>query len=173
MATTKRAQYRFVVKETGEQAREIREGVVDLVADAFLMAERCDRTPVHKRPLQDPDFLALDLGPGLSVDEAQQVADFLNDRVQYVSITRFGDAEDAARDVKQSERVQRIDLERLSVAFTILKEKLAANDVPGAIEELPALQSIIGDLINEWSKANAMSQAILDAFGKGEGHDAS
>jgi hypothetical protein len=132
------------------------------------MAEPCDRTPVHERPLQDPDFLALDLGPGLSVEAAQEVADFLNDRVQYLSITRFGDAEDAARDVSFSDRVREIDFERLSAAVTDLKETLAGQGMEGAIGSLEAVESICADVIRGWSKAITMSQEILNKFGQEE-----
>lgn len=172
MATTKRAQYRFVVKEGPSFMREIREGVLEPVSDAFITAEPCGREPVGERPLKDTDFLSFDLGPGLSVDHAQQVADFLNEHVQYVAITQFGDAEDAARDVRLSERTQGINLERFSMVVGDLKEKLAVGDVPAAIEEMASVQSVIGDLIADWSKALAMAQEILGKFGEGRDRDA-
>jgi len=172
MATTKRAQYLFVVKEGPSFMREIREGVLEPVSALFIAAEPCGRELVHERPLEDPDFLSFDLREGMSQDEAQKIADFMNEHLLYVAITRFGDAEDAARDVKQSERVQRIDLERFSIVTTMLKEKLAANDVPGAVEAMKAVESVIMDLINEWSKAIVRSKAILDAFGEGGDRDA-
>ena len=172
MATTKRAQYRFVIKEGPELTREPREGVIEMNYPPFIVAEPCDRTPVKDRPLQDDDLLSFELREGISLDEAQTISDFLNDHLRYVAITRFGDAKDAARDVKQSERVQGIELERLSMVTTMLKEKLAANDVPGAVDDLQAVESVIGKLVAEWSKALATSREILDAFGKDEGHDA-
>jgi hypothetical protein len=174
VATTKRAQYRFVVKEGPSFMREIREGVLEPVSDAFITAEPCGTEPVGQRPLKDPDFLSFDLGPGpgLSLDEAQRIADFLNEHVPYVAITRFGDAEDAARDVKQSERLRVIDLDRFSAVIAILKEKLAANDTPAAVEAVKAVESVMMDLINGWSKALVMSREILDAFGEGGDRDA-
>ena len=106
---------------------------------------------------------------GISPDEAQRIADFLNEHLLYVAITRFGDAEDAAMDVKQSEHLQRVDLHAVSAVITMLKEKLAANDVPAAVEAMKAVESVIEDLITDWSRAIVMSRAILRAFGKAGG----
>ncbi len=172
MATTKRAHYRFVVKEGPSFMREVREGVLEPVSDPFIAAEPCGIEPANERPLHDPDFLALDLGPGLSVGAAQEVADFLNDRVQYLSITRFGDAEDAARDVDFSDHVREIDFERLSAAVTELKETLAIQGLEGAIVSLEAVESVCADVIRGWSKAISMSREILNKFGQGEDPDA-
>lgn len=48
MATTKWARYKFVVKESATEAREIREGFIDIVADPFLVAEVFEaRKPPH------------------------------------------------------------------------------------------------------------------------------
>jgi hypothetical protein len=173
VATTKKAQYRFVIKESSERTHEPREGVLEMVYPPFILAEPCGTEPVGERPLKDPDFLSLDLAPGLSLDEAQRVADFLNDHLLSVAITRFGDAEDAARDVKQSERLQVIDLDRFSAVIAILKGKLAANDAPAAVEAVKAVESVMMDMINGWSKALVMSREILDAFGEGGERDAS
>ncbi len=171
VATTKRAQYRFVVKEGSQRIREVREGVLRSFYDPFISTEPGGTEPIHERPLEGPDFLSFDLVEGISLDEAQRIAAFLNEHLLYVAITRFGDAEDAARDVKQSERLQRIDLDRFSVAIAILKEKLVANDVPGVVEAMKAVESVIVDLIKDWSKAIAMCREILDAYGEGGGHD--
>ena len=171
MATTKRARYLFVVKEGPTFMREIREGVLQPVSDPFITADPCGTEPVGERPLKDPDLLSFDLGPGTSLDEAQRIADFLNKHLLYVAITRFGDAEDAARDVKQSERIQRIDLERFSMVVGTLREKLAVGDVPAAVEAMTSVQSAIADIVSGWSKAIAMSREILAAFGGGD-HDA-
>jgi hypothetical protein len=172
MATTKRAQYRFVVKEGPTFMREVREGVLEPVSDPFITAEPCGTEPVHERPLIDPDFLSFDLGPGTSFDQAQQVADFLNNHVQWVAITRFGDPEDAAREVSFSDRVREIDFERLSAAVTDLKETLAIHGLEGAIGSLEAVESVCADVIRGWSRALSMSQEILNKFGQGEDPDA-
>jgi hypothetical protein len=166
MATTKWARYRFVVKEGGTEAREVREGFIDLVADPFIVAEPCDKKPASEYPLQGGDFLALDLTPGTSLRRATEIADFLNHQVQYISITRFGDAEDALRDVRQSEHEQRIDLERFAMVIGTLHEKLKVNDVPGATDALKAVESVAGDLIVGWSKAVRISREVLSKFGQ-------
>jgi hypothetical protein len=168
MTTTKRAQYRFVVKEGPEHMCEVREGVLEPISDPFITAEPYGMEPVHERPLMSPDFLSFDLGPGTSLDEAERIADFLNSHVQYVAITRFGDAEDAARDVNFSDRVRQIDFERLSAAVSDLKETLACQSMQGALGSLEAVESICADVIRGWSKALSMSQEILNKFGKGE-----
>lgn len=172
MATTKRAQYRFVVKEGPTEAREVREGVVDIVADPFIVAEPYGTEPESEHPLQGSDFLSFDLKEGISLDEAEHIARFLNDRVLYIAITRFGDIEDARRDVRQSKHVQGIDQERFSMVISLLRDKLAAGDIPAAIEALTAVESVAGDLVREWAEAISRSQAILDAFGQSEDPDA-
>jgi hypothetical protein len=170
VATTKRAQYVFRVKEGSEHMFEPREAVLEMVPDVFIVAEPRGIEPASERPLKGPDFLSFDLREGISLDEAQRIADFLNEHLVDVGITRFGDAEDAARDVKQSEHVQRIELDRFSLVIAMLKEKLAANDVPAAVEDMKAVESVIGDLMVGWSKAIVRSREILDAFGGGD-HD--
>jgi hypothetical protein len=171
VATTKRAQYQFRVKEGPERLLEPREGVLEMFSDMFIVAESGGREPVSERPLKDPDFLSFDLREGSTLDEAQLIADFLNEHLLYVDITRFGDAEDAARDVRQSEHVRQIDLERFSMVVGTLREKLAVGDVPAAVEALTGVQSVIADIISGWSDAITKSREILGAFGEGGDHD--
>jgi hypothetical protein len=172
VATTKRAVYRFLVKEGPEHMCEVREGVLELASDPFITAEPCGTEPIGERPFRDPDFLSFDLIPGTSLDAAERIADFLNSHVQYVAITRFGDAEDAARDVTFSDRVREIDFERLSAAVTDLKVTLASQGMQGAIGSLEAVESICADVIRGWSKALSMSQEILNKFEQREDPDA-
>jgi hypothetical protein len=153
MATTKWARYRFVEKEGTTEAREVREGFIDLVADPYIVAEPCDTKPASEYPLEGGDFLAFELALGTSLRNAKQIADFLNDHVQYVSITRFGDAEDATRDVRQSEHEQHVDLERFAIVIRMLGDKLKGNDISGATADLKAVESVVGDLIKGWAKA--------------------
>jgi hypothetical protein len=170
MATTKSARYRFVVKEAPdfEKTWEPRDGVIDLIRTpvTFIMAEQCDRKPAAEYPLKNPDFLSLAPKEGTSVDEAQQIADFLNDHVEQVGITRFGDAEDSARYVRQSEREQKIDLGRFQMVLQMLRDKLEAQDITGATEALRPVESVVGDLITGWAKSVKMSREILDKFGQ-------
>ena len=55
------------------EAREVREGFVDLVADPYLVAEPCDRKPLSEYPLEGSDFLALDLREGTSMNKAEEI----------------------------------------------------------------------------------------------------
>jgi len=92
MATTKRARYQFVVKEAGiEKTSELREGVIDLTTTPvnFIVAEPCDKKQMFEYPLEGADFLSFDLAQETSFDEAQRIADFLNDHLEQVAITRF------------------------------------------------------------------------------------
>lgn len=168
MATTKWARYKFVVKESATEAREVREGFVDLVADPYLVAEPCDRKPLSEYPLERSDFLALDLREGTSMNKAQEIAAFLNANVSYLSITRFGDQEDAKRDVRQSAHVRTIDGERFAMVISMLAEKVEANDVSGMREALVAVKSVAADLLEGWARAVQLSDEILTKFGEDE-----
>jgi hypothetical protein len=159
MATTKWAHYKFVVKESATEAREIRDGFVDLVADPYLVAEPCDRKPQSEYPLEGSDFLALDLGEGTSMKKAQEIAAFLNANVSYLSITRFGDQDDPRRDVRQSAHVRTIDAERFATVIAMLAEKVGANDGGGVRG---------ADLLDGWAKALLLSDEILKKFGEDE-----
>ena len=171
MATTKWAHYKFVVKESTTKAREIREGFVDLVADPYLVAEPCDRKPSSEYPLEGPDFLSLDLVQGTSIRQAQEIAGFLNANVSYLSITRFGDREDAIRGVRQSAHERSVDAERFAMVVAMLAEKVEANNTAGIREALVAVQSVSADLLAGWDKALQLSNDILKTFGEDENPD--
>lgn len=168
MATAKSARCRFRVKESAPEAREIREGVIDFVADPFLTAECADDTPVSERPVEDPDFLAFGLPQGTSLEEAEQIARFLDDHIASVSIVRFGDVEDLSRDVDLSERARQIDFERLSNAVIELKQSLATQDRNDALDSLKAIESICANLIRGWADALKLAQGVLAKFGEGQ-----
>ncbi|MBZ5683352.1 MAG: hypothetical protein LAO24_25000 [Acidobacteriia bacterium] len=168
MATTKWARHKFVVKESATEAREIREGFVDLVADPYLVAEPCDSKPISEYPLEGSDFLALELIQGTSMKQAQDIAAFLNTNVSYLSITRFGDREDAIRDVRQSAHVRSIDAERFAMVVAMLAEKIQGNNAGEIHGALVAVQSVSADLLAGWSKALQLSDDILNAFGEDE-----
>jgi hypothetical protein len=171
MATTKRAQYLFRVSEF---APEIREGSVAgtlRIAPVPFISTEC-RGVGGEQDVLEGDLLGFDLQNGTSMEKAEEIADFLNENLLSIAITRFGDAEDAAREVKQSEHVREIDIERFSMVVGTLREKLALGDVPAAIEAMTAVQSVIAGIISGWSKANALSQEILDKFGEGGDRDA-
>ena len=86
MATTKQAVYRFKVKEG--------------LCDPFIVMEPAGREPTSERPLPDLDLAFFILREGISFEEAQRIADFLNSNLLYFAVTSFGDAEDSARDVR-------------------------------------------------------------------------
>jgi hypothetical protein len=156
------------VKESATEAREVREGFVDLVADAYLVAEPCDGKPLSEYPFEGPDFLSLDLGEGATITKAQDVAAFLNANVRCLAITRFGDAQDATRDVRNSRRANSIEADRFAMVVTMLKEKIEAGDAAGIKEALIAVQSVSVDLLDEWAKALQLSNKILEKFDDGD-----
>jgi hypothetical protein len=172
MATTKRAHYRFVVKEGSTEAREVREGVIDLIADPFIVAESRGREPASEHPFEGPDFLSFDLKVGTSLADAEGIAEFLTEHLQAIALTTFEDAQEVIREVKQSGHTQRIEAERFSMVSAFLREKLAAGDPSGIAEALKAVDSVAADLVNGWSKAVATSEAIMKTFGQGEDPDA-
>ena len=176
MATTKWARYRFVVKEGPdiEKTWEPRDGVIDMIRTptTFIMAEECGKKPIAEYPLKRPDFLSFGLRKGTSMVEAQRISDFLNDHLEQVAITRFGDAEDAAIDVRLSDLVRQIDSDRFTSVLAMLDNKLKANDVAGAVEAMRAVESVFVDVISEWAKAIKMSREILAKLGSSEDLDA-
>jgi hypothetical protein len=172
VAKTKTMQCRFIVKEGADITHEPREGRIELWDVVFITAEPCGREPVEARPLQGPDFLSFALNPGTSLGKAQEIADFLNENLSLIAITRFGDTEDLAREVTHSERLQQIDAERFANLTSSLREKLAAQDCRGAAESLKAVESVIGNVHEGWLKALALSRVILQRFGQNGDHDA-
>lgn len=170
MATTQRAQYRFRLREGPDLTHEPRPGVIELVTALFIRAEPCDRTPVSQLPLREPDFLAFDLPLGTSFDKAQRIADFMNQNLLYVSICRFGDAEDAVRDVALSERSD--DSARFFHVICDLKTKLEAGDMVGAINSIKSVEYLAGELVRQWRKALGLAREILRKFGQDKDPDA-
>jgi len=168
LATTKWARYKFVVKENATEARETRDGFIDLVADPYLVAEPYDSKRLSEYPFEGSDFLSLELAEGTSMKQAQDIGAFLNANVRYLSITKFGDPEDARRDVRQSSHVCTIDAERFAMVMAILAEKVEANDVAGMREALVAVQSVSADLLAGWANALQLSGEILKKFGEDE-----
>ena len=139
MATTKRAHYQFKVKEG--------------IGDPYIVAEHSGREPLGERPLKDPDFLAFDLREGISLDETGRMADFMNEHLLYVAITMFGDVEDIKRDVKHDTHRLRNTEEALRTVLEEIIASLRADDVPGALEHLKALEYQVKHLLNDWKRA--------------------
>lgn len=171
MATTKWARYKFVVKESGTEAREVREGFIDLVADPYLVAEPCDDKPLSEYPLEGSDFLSFELAEGTSMKKAQDIAAFLTANVRTLAITKFGDREDARRDVQQSGHERSVDAERLAMVISMMTEKVNTNDIAGIREALRAIESVAVDLFSGWAKANLLAEKVLAEFGDSEESD--
>ena len=104
--------------------------------------------------------------------QAHEIAALLNANVSYLSITRFGDREDAIRDVRQSAHERSVDAERFAMVVAMLAEKVEANNASGIHEALLAVQSVSADLLAGWDKAVQLSNDILKTFGEDEdAHD--
>ena len=156
------------MKESATEAREIREGFIDLAADPYLVAEPCDSKPLSEYPFAGSDFLSLELVQGTSMRRAQDIAASLNANVCFLLITRFGDREDAIRDVRQSAHVRSIDAERFN-GWSECWRRSRANDVGGIREALVAVQSVSADLLAGWAKALQLSgHNILKTFREDE-----
>lgn len=69
----------------------------------------CGSTFSEKEPVASSclanhfDVAFFSLRPGISLEEAQQVADFLNENLLCFAITSFGDAQDTDRELRLSE----------------------------------------------------------------------
>jgi hypothetical protein len=147
MATTKSAQYQFKVKEGP--------------GDPFVLLEPADRLPAEERPLKVFDFAFFSLRPGISLEEVQRVADFLNENLVRFGITSFGDAQDTDRELRLSERRRGIEHERFSLVLTGLKEALATGNIDSALEATKAVEAVAISVFEEWGQAVRTSRAIL------------
>jgi len=148
MATTKSAHYQFKVKEGP--------------CDPFVLLEPAGREPAAARPLKGFDLAFFTLRQGISLDEAQQVADFLNENLLFFAIASFGDAQDKKRELRLSERRRGIVHERFSLVLAGLKEALAIGNIDSAQEGIKAVEAEALSVIEEWGKAVRTSQANLN-----------
>jgi len=146
MATTKSAHYQFKVKEGS--------------CDPFVVLEPAGREPAAGRPLKDLDFASFTLRPGISLDDAQQIADFLNENLLFFAITSFGDAQDTDRELRLSERNRAIVHEGFFLVLEGLKEALALGNIGSAWEAIKAVESVALNVIEEWGHAVRTSRAI-------------
>jgi hypothetical protein len=139
MATSKRAQYQFEVKEG--------------IDDPYIVAEHSGREPVSERPFNNSEGLWFQLKQGISYEEAERIRDFLNENLLYVAMTRFGDVEDIKRDVKHDTSRLRNTEETLRTVLGEIKASLRADDVTGALEHLKALEYQVNHLLYDWKRA--------------------
>jgi hypothetical protein len=147
MATTKSAQYQFKVKEGP--------------CDPFVLLEPAGRPPAAGWPLKDLDLASFTLRPGISLDEAEQIADFLNQNLVSFAITSFGDAQDTDRELRLSERRRGIEHERFSLVLAGLKEALATGNIDSALDATKAVEAVALSMSEEWGQAVRTSRAIL------------
>jgi hypothetical protein len=87
MATSKHARYRFRVKETA--------------GDPVVAVEPSGTEPESEYPV---DSLWFCLRPGISIEEAQQVADFMNAELLMIGAAQRGDVEDITREARHGGR---------------------------------------------------------------------
>ena len=156
MATTKSAHYQFKVKEGP--------------CDPFVLLEPAGREPAAARPLKGFDLAFFTLRQGISLDEAQQIADFLNENLLFFSISSFGDAQDTDRELRLSERRRGIQHEHFALVLAGLKEALAAGNIDSALEAIKAVEAVALRVTEEWGEAVRTSRAILNK--QRENHDA-
>ena len=156
MATTKSAQYQFKVNEGP--------------CDPFVLLEPADRLPAEERPLKVFDFAFFSLRPGISLEEVQRVADFLNENLVCFGITSFGDAQDTDRELRLSERRRGIEHERFSLVLAGLKEALSTGNIESAREASKAVEAVGLGVIEERGQAVRTSRAVVNK--QMENHDA-
>jgi hypothetical protein len=135
VATTKRAQYRFRVKEG--------------INDPFIGAEPHGREPQSEYPVGN---LSFDLRPGTSLDEAQKIADFMNEHLLRLGVTKFGDVEDITREAKQDNHRHGIVEDNWRAVLEDTKASLRAEDVSGALKNLKDVEAWGNHLLNDWKR---------------------
>jgi hypothetical protein len=139
MATTKRAQYQFKVKESTD--------------DPYIVAEPNGREPVSERPFNNSEGLWFRLRQGISYEEAERIADFLNEHLPQIAVTQFGDVKDIKREVKQDTSRVRNTEETWRAVLEETKASLRAEDVAGALEHLKGVEAWGNHLLNDWKRA--------------------
>jgi hypothetical protein len=150
MTTTRRANYLFKVSEFSPELREGNvEGTLRIDPVPFISTEY--RGVGGDEDVLDGDLLGFDLKDGTSMADAKRIATFLNQNLESIAVTRFGDAEDIAVEVDNSEHTQQIVKDGLTEALTAMKNSLAAGDVQGAIKSVEALEGWAGRLFDDWT----------------------
>lgn len=135
MATTKRAQYRYKVKEG--------------ISNPFIVAEPHGREPQSEYPLED---LSFDLHAGITLDDAEKIADFMNEHVLGLAVTTFGDVEDIVREAKHDIRRHLLTQDSWRAVLADTKASLEAEDVSGALENLKGVEAWGNNLLKEWKR---------------------
>jgi hypothetical protein len=138
VATTKRTRCQFKVKEG--------------INDPFIDAEPCSGESHSENPGTDPDLLSFDLRSGISLDEAQRIADFMNEHLLSIARTKFGDVKDIAREAKQDLRIHSITEDHGKAVLEKTRASLRAEDVSGALENLKGVEAWGKNLLTDWKQ---------------------
>ena len=151
MATTKRAKFLFKVSEFSPEVREgASEGTLRIAPVPYIGTEYCG---IADEDVLEGGHLSFDLRDDTSMEEAANIAKFLNRNLMSVAVTRFGDAEDVAVEVENSS----LNLSHVRDGFTgavaALRKNLAANNVQAAIESLEAVEGWALRLLDDWGDA--------------------
>src|SRR5579864_4337745 len=150
MADTKRGNYLFKVSEFSPEVREgAVEGTLRIAPVPFISAEF--RGLEGDEDALEGSLLGFDLHEGASMEEAKRIAEFLNRNLEAVSITRFGDAEDIAIELDNSENV-RVAVERgITEALIAMKDNLAASNLEAATKGVEAVEGWARRLLDDWA----------------------
>ena len=152
MATNRRARYLFRVSEYSAEVREGEQpGTLRIAPVPFICTDHRGECEGFEPPLENGGFV-FDLRPGTTMEQAKELADLLNRRVESLGTLTFGDAEDITREVEGSEHVREIAEEGLTEAVITLEAKLRAGDLAGALESLPAVRCHARHLVQEWAR---------------------
>jgi len=154
MATTREARYLFRV---ADGRSELEKGAQDgtlvtlrRVSHPFIVAEHASESEGFKPPLDNGGFIFA-LRDHTSMEEAKDIANFLNRNLQTIGTITFGDAEDVAAEVEQSKLNLVQVKEGLTGAVAVLEARLTAGDLQGATQSVEAVKGWAGRLSNEWA----------------------
>src|ERR1700680_3148483 len=125
MATTKRTRCQFKVKEG--------------ISVFFIDAEPCSGESHSENP--GTDLLWFVLRSGISWDEAQRVANFLNDHILSIARTTFEDAKDLVREAKHDLYKQRLAENFWEAVLEKLRASLQVEDFSEALENLKRVEA--------------------------------
>lgn len=155
MATTKEARYLFRVAEGASGLEKgTRQGTVVMMQRAthpFIAADCTSECPGFDPPLESGGFF-FSLRPGTTMEEANGIADFLNQKLLTIG-TVTGDAEDVAAEVEQSHLNLVHAKEGLTGAVAELESRVTAGDLQGATQSLEAVRGWACRLSNDWAEA--------------------
>jgi hypothetical protein len=152
MAITKRAKYLFRVSEFSPEAREgAVAGTVRIAPVPFISAEYVGIAG-ERDVFDGSGFLSFDLHNGTTMEEAAEIVGFLNQKLAQVAVTTFGDVDDVVVAVENSEDNRQAVKDGVTGAIASLKDNLDAQNVPGAMESLEAVEGWTRRLLDDWDR---------------------